>query len=54
VKNRGDETSFTVGVMAGRAEKTRASPNRPRIDERSRVRLARPLARERCAKTGRR
>lgn len=35
VKNRGDETSFTVGAMCcGRAERTRASPNRPRIEKR--------------------
>ena len=55
VKNRGDETSFTVGVIAGRAEKTNASPNRPRIANA----LARAPERvpsrvpSRCAKTGR-
>ena len=35
MKNRGDETSFTVGaIRCGRAERTRASPNRLRIEKR--------------------
>lgn len=55
VKNRGDETSFTVGVIAGRAEKTLNLPE----STVNREALARAPERvpsrvpSRCAKTGR-
>jgi hypothetical protein len=49
VKNRGDETSFTVGVIAGHAEKTLNLPESTANRERARAcagtrPLARPLA----------